>query len=185
MFWRSIGIGVSWSSVIFHFWVNLSFNNPYSLSLQPMKSKGKKKKKKKRQFLNKNQKNVVPGGGGSTPDMTSLLAVYLIFHQPQWHTIILWWEVLMSTLACDPLRVCHRSHHELTGGDMKWRWHVLVSAPSPLWFTLGSLTHVIQELLVGEAVRALTCPALLLQEPAPDVPRGVGDAAAPRGLCDP
>lgn len=42
-----------------------------------------------------------------------------------------------------------------------------------------------EPLPVGEAVRPLTCPALLLQEEGHVVPWWVSDAAAPQGLCDP
>lgn len=38
------------------------------------------------------------------------------------------WEVLMSRPACDPLWVSHPSRRELTVGDMKRLWHVLVFA---------------------------------------------------------
>lgn len=48
-----------------------------------------------------------------------------------------------------------------------------------------SLTHAVQELLVGEAVHPLTCLALFLQEQSHAVPWRVSDAATPRGLCDP
>lgn len=48
-----------------------------------------------------------------------------------------------------------------------------------------SLTHVIQELLVGEALCLFTCATLFLQEQAHAVPQRIGDAAAPPGLCDP
>lgn len=48
-----------------------------------------------------------------------------------------------------------------------------------------SLTQVIQELLVGEAVRMFTCPALYFQVRGQAVPRRVSDAATPRGLLDP
>ena len=37
-----------------------------------------------------------------------------------------WWEVLMSRPACDPQWVYHPSHRELSVGDRKWHWHVLV-----------------------------------------------------------
>lgn len=100
--------------------------------------------------------------------------------------------VLMSRPACDPLCVCVirviLNWQYVNGNDNDTIFIIFFCcAPLLLWFVLAScsMTHVIQELLVGEVVRSLTCLAFSLQEQSHAVPRRVSDAAAPQGLCDP
>lgn len=105
-----------------------------------------------------------------------------------------WWEVLMPRPACDPLIRVIVSWQLVIWNDTDMSWFFFFAAllyccdscRSPLSLFLSvSLTPVIQETLVGEAVCPLTCPALSLQEQAHVVPWRVSDAATPQGLCDP